>query len=155
MTYPPQPPEQPGSWQDPSWPPPEQQPPQQPYGDPYGGVPTSSPGYGVPPGSPVGYPPAYPGYGGYGTPPAASTNSLAITSLVLSLCGLLCGVTAPIGAIVGHVARRQIRERGEGGDGLALAGIIVGWIVTALGLIALALLIFGVILAANSTSSTY
>jgi MFS family permease len=100
--------------------------------------------YPAPPGGPAGYPvgdqtgypqpgyPAgYPGYG-YGAPPA-KTNSLAITSLVLALCGLLCaGLTAPVGAILGHVARRQIRERGEQGAGLALAGIIVGWILTGL-----------------------
>jgi hypothetical protein len=31
---------------------------------------------------------------------------------------------------MGHVARKQIRERGEQGDGFALAGIIIGWVIT-------------------------
>jgi hypothetical protein len=61
---------------------------------------------------------------------------MAIASLVVSvlsivgvcLCGFL-GVAGVVGAILGHVARRQIKARGENGDGLALAGIIVGWIV--------------------------
>jgi hypothetical protein len=30
------------------------------------------------------------------------------------------------------VARRQIKERGGQGDGMALAGIIAGWIITGL-----------------------
>lgn len=66
-------------------------------------------------------------------PPAAParTNGLAIASLVVSLCGLLFCLSAPVGAVLGHVARGQIRERGENGDGLALAGIIVGWLLTA------------------------
>jgi tetratricopeptide (TPR) repeat protein len=69
----------------------------------------------------------------YRTPPPAPparTNHLAIASLVLSLCGLLFCVSAPVGAVLGHVARGQIRDRGETGDGLATAGIIVGWLLT-------------------------
>lgn len=84
-------------------------------------------GYGVQQGG------AYPNYG-YQTPilvaAAPRTNPLAIASLVCALCGLVfCGVPSLVGAILGHVARRQIRERGEAGDGLALAGIISGWII--------------------------
>jgi hypothetical protein len=40
-----------------------------------------------------------------------------------------CGITAFIGAILGHVAKRQIRERNDGGAGLATAGVIAGWII--------------------------
>lgn len=65
----------------------------------------------------------------YGPPIVVSqpTNGLAIASLIVSILGL-----GPIGAIMGHIARRQIRERNEQGDGLALAGIIVGWVTTAI-----------------------
>jgi hypothetical protein len=59
---------------------------------------------------------------------------MAIASLICSLAGLAIYVSAPVGAILGHVARKQIRETGEQGDGMALAGIIVGWVVTGLGL---------------------
>jgi hypothetical protein len=110
-----------------------------------------SPSYAVP----TGTPPTYPAYI-YGPPPPAKTNSLAVTSMVLALVGLACGLTAPIGAIMGHVARRQIRERGESGDGMALAGIIVGWIVTALFVAYLVFLVIMIIYAANNSSpSTY
>jgi Domain of unknown function (DUF4190) len=56
---------------------------------------------------------------------AAPTNGLAIASMIMSIVGF-----GPIGAIMGHIARKQIRERGEQGDGFALAGIIVGWVTT-------------------------
>jgi hypothetical protein len=90
---------------------------QQPYGQhqQYG-----HPGYGPQYAPPPGYG-AAPGYP-YGRP----TNSLAIMSLVLAF------VFAPAGLITGIIARRQIRQTHEDGDGLALAGIIVGGIVTAL-----------------------
>jgi hypothetical protein len=154
MTYPPQ---QPGNnWQDPSWPTP-----QQPYTDPTSGAP-GYPGYGTPtsgapgygaPGSPVGYPAAY-GYGTPMMPVGPRTNGMAIAALVCSLAGLVTCISAPVGAILGHVARRQIRERGEGGDGMALAGIIVGWIITGLGLLYLAFLIIVVVIGVGSAAST-
>jgi uncharacterized membrane protein len=51
---------------------------------------------------------------------------MAILALVLAF------VFAPAGLILGIVARKQIRETGEDGDGLALAGIIVGGVFTAI-----------------------
>ncbi|WP_442935093.1 DUF4190 domain-containing protein [Micromonospora sp. CPCC 206061] len=78
-------------------------------------------------------PPPRPGPPQYGPPqPGPRTNGLAIASLVLSLASISVCVSAPIGAVLGHIARRQIAERGESGDGMARAGIIIGWIVTAL-----------------------
>jgi hypothetical protein len=61
---------------------------------------------------------------------------MAIASLALSLAGFFVGITAPVGAILGHIARKQIQETGEEGSGLATAGIIIGWIITGLVLIA-------------------
>jgi hypothetical protein len=110
----------------------------------------------------TGYPapaqPAYGGYGGYGAMPGgyypayvpqAKTNGMAIGSMVTAIVGaalLFCyGAGLPlgiVGAVLGHVSRRQIRDRGEGGDGMALAGIIVGWIVTGIGLVVVALVIW-------------
>ncbi|MCF6736397.1 DUF4190 domain-containing protein [Blastococcus sp. KM273129] len=85
---------------------------------PYGGT---TPGYGPPPGygQPYGPPP------GYGPPQwGRPTNTLAILALVMAF------VFAPAGLVLGIVARRQIRRTGEDGAGLALAGIIVGAVVT-------------------------
>jgi curved DNA-binding protein CbpA len=73
---------------------------------------------------------AYRRSGGGNASQPARTNSLAVAALVCSLCGLLFCVAAPIGAILGHVARGQIRDRGELGDSLALTGTVVGWLMT-------------------------
>ena len=53
-----------------------------------------------------------------------------------------------------HDARKQIKASKESGDGMALAGIIVGWIVAGLGLIVVAFLVVGFILFANSASTS-
>jgi hypothetical protein len=63
---------------------------------------------------------------------AKPTNGLAIAAMICSLAGFVVGISFPIGAILGHVARKQIRETGEQGEGFALAGIIIGWIGTGL-----------------------
>ncbi|RIV30870.1 DUF4190 domain-containing protein [Micromonospora radicis] len=121
--------------------------------DPYAGA-KSAPS--VAPYPAAGYPPPPPGYGypppGYGHP-QPQTNPLAIAALVLSLIGIVSCITAPIGAIMGHVASRQIRERGEGGEGMAKAAIIVGWVFT--GLLVLVILGYVALIAfAITTSST-
>jgi hypothetical protein len=51
------------------------------------------------------------------------TNVLAIVSLVLSIIGVSIG-----GVITGHIALSQIKQRAEGGRGLALAGLIIGYV---------------------------
>jgi len=55
------------------------------------------------------------------------TNGLAIASLVCALVPVL-GIGAILGIIFGVVARRQIRDSGgtQTGEGLGLAGIIIG-----------------------------
>ena len=70
------------------------------------------------------------------------TEGLAVASLVVScasiagLCGWwIGGLLGILGAIFGHVARKRIRASGAGGAGMALAGIIIGWIVTGIALI--------------------
>lgn len=63
-------------------------------------------------------------------PPAVRpTNSLAVISLVggiASFMGFLC-VGAIVGIACGHLARQQIRATGEDGDGLAVAGMVLGY----------------------------
>ena len=105
----------------------------------YGSQSYGSQGYGQPGHEAQGYgagygAPAYGGQGGYGPVPGypppspwgRPTNTLAIVSLVLAF------VFPPAALITGIIARKQIRRTGEDGDGLALAGIIVGGIFTAL-----------------------
>jgi hypothetical protein len=73
--------------------------------------------------------------GGYPGAPA-KTNTMAIISLVCSCVGLFCGIGSIVGIVLGIMARNQIKQSGEGGDGLALAGIIVGAISLAINIIA-------------------
>jgi len=54
---------------------------------------------------------------------AVRTNGLAIASLILSILGF-----SIVGAILGHVALSQIKRTNEAGSGLAIAGIILGWV---------------------------
>jgi hypothetical protein len=110
------------------------------------------------PGTSYGAPQAgQPGYG-YGHPyqPANRTNGMAIASMVVSIASIpgLCvygfgGFLGLVGAILGHVARRQIRTRYEEGAGMALAGIIVGWIGTGLAVITSTLVVILFIMTIN------
>lgn len=64
-----------------------------------------------------------------------SSSGTAVTSLVLSILGLLlCGPLAIVGIVLGHSAKKEIRGSGgaTSGDGVATAGIVIGWISTVL-----------------------
>lgn len=132
---------------------PQQGPGQQPYGQQgYG-----QQGYGQQPGYQPGYPPptGYPQQGyGYGPP---RTNSLAVVSLIAGIAGLI--ILPLIGSIVavitGPMAKRQIAQRGEGGSGMATAGIITGWVGIVLTVLSvIALIAFWSTFAANFDWST-
>lgn len=78
-------------------------------------------------------------------PPSVPTSGMAVASLVLGIGGLtvLPLLGSILGIIFGYMARRDIRQRPDevSGEGLALAGIIMGWI--AVGLAVLGFLVFG------------
>jgi Domain of unknown function (DUF4190) len=106
-------------------------------------TPPATPGYAPTPYVAGGPQPAS-GYGqhrsyGAGTVESSKTNGLAIASLICSCAGLFF-LPVFAGIILGFVARSQIKRSNgmQRGDGLAIAGIIVGfgWLVLiALGLI--------------------
>jgi hypothetical protein len=93
----------------------------------YAGYPPP-PGYGAPP------PPGYPGYPGSAPPwgyGGAHTNGLALASLVLGLVGwILCGIGSVVAVVLGYIARSQIKQAWgrQTGSGMAMAGIILGFI---------------------------
>jgi hypothetical protein len=83
---------------------------------------SGAPQYGQPPHAqpPYGQPPYGQQWGGYPPyPQPQGTNGFAIASLV---CAFLCW---PLGLVFGFIARSQITRTGEGGSGLALAGLII------------------------------
>lgn len=76
----------------------------------------------------------------YGGAPVRPTepphNVLAWVSLGLGFAFVLFGTFASIAAVVcGHIARRQIRERGEQGANAALWGLVLGYAGIALSVI--------------------
>lgn len=125
--YPPPPPyPDPSGLGAPGYPPP---PPPPPYGTPPQGYGPPPPGYGPPPPGygPAGYP--APGYGGAYGAPGQKVNSMAIGSLVASVIGVvpfLCGIASIVGVVLGIIALNQIKTSGEGGRGMAIAGIAIG-----------------------------
>jgi hypothetical protein len=110
--------------------------PYQPYPQPYG--PPQQYIYAVPRPGPYGhgYSTPYDRYGNPFAPPQAyrrRTNGLATASLVLALAQLVTlGATAIPAVVCGHVAKAQIRRQDEEGDGMATAGLVLGWIGVAL-----------------------
>ncbi|MDP8970800.1 MAG: DUF4190 domain-containing protein [Actinomycetota bacterium] len=67
---------------------------------------------------------------------------MAIAALVSAIGGaLLCGVLSIVGAILGHLALNQIKQTGEEGRGMALAGVIIGWVAFGLSVLVIALLV--------------
>jgi Domain of unknown function (DUF4190)/Domain of unknown function (DUF1707) len=98
------------------------------------------------PAGPLGGPAYYQGVGYQPQPMIQpATSSLAMAALI---CGIgeffTLGLTAIPAVVLGHVARRQVRQTGQRGDGLALAGLVLGWV--GIGLIAV---IAGLIVAAS------
>lgn len=64
------------------------------------------------------------------------TSSLAVTSLVSGILGwtLLPFIGTVVAIITGHMARNAIRQSSGQleGDGLAVAGLVLGWVSAAL-----------------------
>lgn len=98
-----------------------------------GGVPPYAPQYPVQPGQqypgqqypgqqypvqPSAAPYPYP----YASAPQPGTNVLAIVSLVSAF------FVSIVAIVTGHIALSQIKRTGEGGRGLALAGLIIGYV---------------------------
>lgn len=121
--------------------------------------PGPDPGYEMPPYQPLtDTPPSaayYPPPLGLQVVPPAPTNGMAVASLVFGILGwVMVPVLAPVLAIIfGHVARAQIRATGQGGGGMAVAGLILGYVNLALAVIALGVLIILVVIAAVATSA--
>ncbi|MFE6776992.1 DUF1707 and DUF4190 domain-containing protein [Streptomyces sp. NPDC057702] len=76
-------------------------------------------------------------------PAQARTNGSATGSLVCGILGTMVGVTAIPAVILGHKARAEIRRTGEQGDGMAIAGLVLGYVVMGF----VALMVLAVVLA--------
>lgn len=118
-------------------PPPNYPPP--PSGDQW---PAQGPGAPPPPAQGYPPPPGYPPQGypqmPYGVPQGAptyavaqpQTSGLAITSLIFGILGLCTGLAGIVAVITGHMALSRIRSSNGSvtGRGLAIAGLVLGYI---------------------------
>ena len=111
-----QPVNQPPMFQPPAAPPASQQPP----------APQAAPAY-AQPGSPQPYAQHV---------PSEKYNVLAIVSLVTSVLGI-----SLVGIITGHIGLSQIGKTGEKGRGLAIAGLVLGYLGILISIIALVIFI--------------
>lgn len=69
--------------------------------------------------------------------PAEAKNWMNITSLALSLSGLVLGVTAIAGIVFGHLGLAAVKRGEANNRSLGLAGLIVGYVLTCLFLLAI------------------
>jgi Domain of unknown function (DUF4190)/zinc-ribbon domain len=124
----------------PSAPPPSSYPPPGGYPPPPAGHP------------PSGYPPPYPPHGGYGyaypAPVQQRTNGFAIAGLVLGIVWIYW-IGSVLALVFGYVAKSQIDQSNgtQGGRGMAIAAIVLGWI-------GVATLILVIVLAAAGAASS-
>jgi hypothetical protein len=80
----------------------------------------------------------------YAQPPPASTNSMAVASMVLGVAEFFTlGLTAIPAVICGHIARRQMKQTAQRGDGLATGGLVLGY---------MAIIFWAVLIAASLVS---
>ena len=87
-------------------------------------------------------------------PPAPTagreTSALAVTSLIGGILGwTLLPLLGSLAAVIcGHMARAEIRrDPNLDGDGMALAGLILGWVSIGLGVLAILAVVFIILFA--------
>ncbi|MBA4021636.1 MAG: hypothetical protein C0482_04675 [Gordonia sp.] len=74
--------------------------------------------------------PAQPGKGPR-SPESGPMSGLTLSAMVASI------IFGPMGIVLGHMALRQIKKTGEGGRGVALAATVIGYIMTAAGILSI------------------
>ncbi|MFJ8914934.1 DUF4190 domain-containing protein [Amycolatopsis sp. NPDC102389] len=82
---------------------------------------------------PAAYPPPQP-YNPYAAaaPPRSQDNGMAIAGLVCSLIGICSCVTVIVGLILGHIGLAKANRGEAGGRGMALAAVVIAYVVIAL-----------------------
>jgi len=64
--------------------------------------------------------------------PLPPTNGLALGAMICGIAEIFTlGLAAIPAVILGHLARGQIRQTGERGDGMAVAGLVLGYLAIA------------------------
>ena len=88
--------------------------------------------------------------------PPVTTNSLARAALVLGVAEFFTmGLTAIPAIICGHMAKREMRQTGQRGDGLATSGLVLGYMAVIFWGILIVLSIVGAVISATGTAVEY
>lgn len=91
------------------------------------------------------------GFPVYATPPTTPTSGYATASLVLGLATFVTGgITGVLAVIFGHLATRETKTGARGGHGMAITGLILGYLAIAGWALFILLLSIGVIGAAST-----
>lgn len=105
--------------------------------------PISEPAPSLEEGFPVPPPPPSPAQPPSTYTPTVQTSGMAIASLVMGIVGwtVLPLIGSILAIVFGYAARREIRQRpGElGGEGMALAGLVLGWLMVGISVLVLCL----------------
>ncbi|MEV5574797.1 DUF4190 domain-containing protein [Spirillospora sp. NPDC052269] len=105
-------------------------------------------------------------FGPYGVPPGAAPgnpNGMAITAFITGAFGLFCllaslvlvfvglfGIISSVLAIVfGHIALSRIKRTGETGRGMAIAGLVTGYIGVSLWIVAVVIAVIAFVVLSN------
>jgi uncharacterized membrane protein len=103
---------------------------------------------------PIPAPPPWQAQGqGQAWPPstASHTNGTATAALILGFLEFFTmGLTAIPAIICGHIARSQIRRTGEQGDGMAVAGLVLGYLAVVFGVL---IVLFAAVVESRSGSA--
>jgi hypothetical protein len=99
-----------------------------------------APSYGPPPAGGYGYPPTGTPYGYTQVP---KNNGLAIAAMVCSFFFWIYGLGAILGIVFGFIARSQIKRSNgtQRGEGMALAGIIIGFAGIVIGVVLIIIIV--------------
>ena len=83
-------------------------------------------------------------------PTTARTNGFAVASLVLSLLG-----GSVLAIVFGHIAKKQIARTGEQGEGMATAGLVIGYICLVIAVIWIIVLVVTAANAVHDFNNSY
>lgn len=73
-------------------------------------------------------------------------NIMALVGFILSLSGLVVGITVIPGIVLSHIGLSQIKRTGESGRGFALTGLVVGYCLVGLSVLAVIVVVLLAIL---------
>jgi peptidyl-prolyl cis-trans isomerase B (cyclophilin B) len=73
-------------------------------------------------------------------------NVMALIGFILSVSGVVVGITVIPGIVLSHIGMSQIKRTGESGRGFALAGLVVGYCLVGLSVIAVIIVLLLAIL---------